>query len=102
MPRCRDCKLYDLGAVLSKSGGVMADFRIRVRVKPGSLLDDGCVVSHTGIRTWVGPCFIPDDISPARKGLLGEAGWCKTPAADWPSLPPGPGLTCIYRPTRKD
>jgi hypothetical protein len=67
------------------------------RIKPGSLDQFGNVIDYQGATVAYGPCFIPEDISPARKGRLGEAGWCKTPASHWPSISPHSGLFCIHR-----
>jgi len=67
------------------------------RLKPGSLDQHGNVIDINRRPLAWGPCFIPDDISPARKGMLGHFGWCVTPASHWPSIPPRAGMMCIHR-----
>lgn len=70
------------------------------RMLPGSLTPDGYVVDYQGRTSRSGPCFIPADIKPLRKAMMGMAGWCVCPPALWPSLPPSQGLGCIFRPAR--
>jgi len=69
-----------------------------MRLLPGSLDERGRVIDYQGKPHDVGPCFVPADIPPARKGLMGAAGWCIAPATIWPSVLPRHGLGCIYRP----
>lgn len=65
------------------------------KLLPGSLTEDSAVIDYRGNCQSVGPCFIPSNIKPQRKELLGEAGWAVCPAADWPSILPDQGLACI-------
>lgn len=67
------------------------------RLLPGSMTDDGGVIDYRGEKSHAGPCFIPFPLKPARLQLLGENGWCKTPAKDWPSILPRQGVACIHR-----
>lgn len=68
------------------------------RFKPGSIINDkGDVVDWNNVKWARGPCFIPSDISAARKGALGEAGWHVTPVTHWPGIMPTQGLFCIHR-----
>ncbi len=67
------------------------------RFLPGSIDQFGNVIDIHGGTVSRGPCFIPGDISPARKGLLGKAGWLITPVTHYPAIPPRQGLFCIHR-----
>lgn len=68
------------------------------RLLPGSLDATGAVIDCSGRRQTVGPCFVPfDKLSPARKGLMGQAGWHMVRnAADWPGIP-NHGWACVIR-----
>ena len=68
---------------------------------PGSVDADGNVIDYRGELHHDGPCFIPDNIKPARKAVLGSFGWCKVRAADWPCIMPVEGVACIVRETVK-
>lgn len=57
---------------------------------PGSITATGAVIDHRGLPVDEAPCFVPADLSPARKALLGHYGWCVCPARDWPSVLPKP------------
>lgn len=75
----------------------MTEFNGYWRAKPGSVMADGSVVDYRSIGHYAGPCFVPDNLKPARKAALGAVGWCVTPARDWPSILPAQGLACIHR-----
>lgn len=68
------------------------------RFKPGSIVNTlGHVADWQGILWSVGPCFIPGNLKPARKALLGQYGWHVTPVTHWPSIMPSQNLLCIHR-----
>lgn len=76
------------------------EFRAKLgKLKPGSLTADGAIIDHRGIETERGPCFVPfDALSPARKGLMGEAGWhMERRPGKWPEIPPSRRHACIVR-----
>ena len=66
MPRCRDCKLYDLDAVKSKSGAVLAHrigrcLWVSTEVLPASVSDRYSRAATMGMKPDEGqqcPCFI--------------------------------------------
>ncbi len=78
----------------------MPEFRARIGATlPNSLADNGDVIDWSGLRQSVGPCFVElDKLRPARKALMGEAGWhVVRNAADWPGIPPRQRCLCIIR-----
>lgn len=63
---------------------------------PGSLLSDGSVVDYLGFACAF-QAFVPTNLTPEQLGRLGGAGWCLTPAKDWPSVMPRAATTHITR-----
>lgn len=77
----------------------VTDFATRLKLKPGSLTADGAIVDHYGKVQTEGPCFVPfDALSPARKGLMGAAGWhMERRPGKWPGFAPTRRSACIVR-----
>lgn len=67
------------------------------RLKPGSIDQNGNVIDYYGGTVGYGPCWIPANLSGARKQALGDAGWHVTPVTHWPGIMPTQGLMCIHR-----
>lgn len=78
--------------------------RVPLRLKPGSLTEDGAVVDYRGVIVSSGFAWVPGDLGVRniarlgrRKELFGRAGWHKTPATNWPGIAPSSALACIER-----